>query len=333
MRPAYRVTANGTDLAAAIASRLQSINVTDAAGLESDTVEIVLADTDPLRPIEIPPTGAELEVWLGYTDSLRRMGLYVADEVELEGWPGQLTIRGRAAPYEGSKRGKTDMQTQKTRAWAKGTKLGDMVAKIAREHGLDPAVAASLRGTTLPHFDQTDESDVSFLVRVARKYDAVVKPGGGKLAVAKRGESKAASGADLPTITVRADQATRWSLNISTRDSEGTVVAYYHDRGAAKRQHVQVGSGDPVRRLRHNSPDRDSALRAAQAELDKRGRRKNKLSLTMPGDSQLTAEAKLQLEGFRAGVPTEWVVSSVAHRFEPGTGYSCELEAERPNES
>lgn len=332
MQPAFRIVVNGsTDLSAILAERLKSISLTDAAGFESDMVEISLADHDELRPIELPSTGAELDVWLGYDTNLQRMGLFVVDEVEAEGWPGQLTIRARAAPYEGSKRGKTDLQTQKTRSWAKGTKLGDMVAKIAREHGLEPAVSASLRAIVLPHFDQTDESDVSFLVRVARKYDGVVKPGGGKLALAKRGESKAASGAELPTVKVSAQECTRWSMNISTRDSEGTVIAYYHDRGAAKRQHVDLGSGDPVRRLRHNFPDRDSALKAAQGELDKRARRKNKLALTMPGDPQLTAEARLQLEGFRPGVPTDWVVNRVQHRLDTGVGYCCEVEAEKPN--
>lgn len=333
MRPAFSVLANGADITGVVAGRLRSLSITDEAGFQSDTLELVLADPDPAQPIAIPPTGAELEVSLGYAETgLQRMGLFVADEVELSGWPGEVTIRARAAPYEGSKGGKSDLQTQKTRAWPKGTKLGDMVAKIAKEHGLQPAVAASLRSITLPQFDQTEESDISFLVRVTRKYDGVVKPGGGKLAVAKRGESKTTGGQDMPTIVLAAQACTRWSLSITTRDSEGTVVAFYHDRGLAKRQEVKVGSGDPVRRLRHNFPDKDSAEKAAQAELDKRERRKNKLALTMPGDPLLAAEAKLQLVGFRAGVPTDWLVTRVQHRLEAGTGYSCEVEAEKPKD-
>lgn len=331
MRPTFRITANGRDITGATTGLLKSLTITDEAGYESDTLEISLTDADPLDPIDFPPTGAELEVWLGYQETgLQRMSLFVVDEIEVSGWPGEMAIRGRAAPYESSKGGKSDLQTQKSRAWAKGTKLGDMVAKIAKEHGLQPAVAASLKSVALPQFDQTDESDLSFLVRVGRKYDAVVKPGGGKLAVAKRGESKTASGEDMPTVSLAAQDCTRWSMNQSTRDSEGTVVAYYHDRGAAKRQTVTVGSGDPVRRLRHNYPDKASAEKAAQGELDKRGRRKNKLSLTMPGDPLLTAEAKLQLSGFRPGVPPEWVITRVVHQFSPGVGYSCEVEGEQP---
>lgn len=333
MRPAFKVLANGQDITETLRGRFMGLTVTDEAGYSADTVEIRLADTDPDSPIEIPPTGAELDVSLGYADTgLQRMGLFIADEVELEGWPGQMTIRGRAAPYDTSKGGKTDLQTQKTRSWPKGTTLGAMVAKIAKEHGMAPAVAASMQAIVLPHFDQTEESDISFLVRVARKYDGAVKPGGGKLAVAKRGESKTSSGAELATVTLDASDCSRWSLSITTRDSSGTVVAYYHDRGQAKRQEVSVGSGDPVRRLRHNFPDKTSAQKAAQAELDKRDRRKNKLALAMPGNPGLTAEARLELTGFRAGVPTEWLITRVQHRLEPGTGYVAEVEAEKPKD-
>ena len=50
----------------------------------------------------------------------------------------------------------------------------------------------------------------------------------------------------------------------------------------------------------------------------------------MPGEPLLGAEAKLELSGFRAGVPTSWLVTRVEHRFGTGDGYSCEIEAEKP---
>jgi uncharacterized protein len=332
MRPAFRIQVNGKDLAGAIVGRVKSISIADAAGFEADTAELCLADDDA-EPIALPPTGAELRVWLGYGTQLQDMGLFIVDELEPEGWPAQLTIRARAAPYEATKAGRLDLQTQKTRDWPKGTKLGAMVAKIAKEHGMQATVGASLQGIALPHFDQVDESDISFLVRVTRKYDAVVKPGAGRLLVVKRGEAKTASGTALPPVTIRAQDCTRWSMNISARDIQGTVVAYYHDRGAAKRQHVQAGSGDPVRRLRHAFPDQASALKAAQGELDKRTRQQNKLSLSAPGNALLTAEGALRLEGFRQGVPLDWVVSRVTHRYDTGTGYSCDVEAAKPNDA
>lgn len=328
--PAFRLSANGADITATIAAKYTSLRLTDEAGFQSDTLEITLADNDPANPVRKPPKGAELELWLGDSVAAARMGMFVMDEVELSGWPGQMVIRARAAPMEKSKGGKSDLQTQKTRDWPKGTKLQAMVQKIAKEHSLEAAVAKSLQAITLPHFDQTEESDISFLIRVAKKYDAVVKPGGGKLAVVKRGESKTASGDDMPTVVLMATDCTGWSENESARDSDGTVVAYWHDKGAAKRQEVKAGSGDPVRKLRHNYPDKASAEKAAQAELDKRGRSKNKFSCRMPGDPSLAAEAKLALLGFHPDVATSWLITRVQHEVTPGAGYTCEVEAEKP---
>lgn len=332
MTPAFRLLANGSDITSVIAPRYTSLRLTDEAGFQSDTLEVTLADNDPANPVRKPPKGAELQLWLGYGLAAMRMGLYVVDEVELSGWPGQMIIRARAAPMEGSKEGKTDLQTQKTRDWPKGTKLQAMVQKIAKEHGLEAQVAKSLQGIVLPHQDQTEESDISFLIRVAKKYDAVVKPGGGKLAVIKRGESKTASGDDMPTVILFATDCTRWTENESAREEDGTVVAFWHDKGAAKRQEVKVGSGDPVRKLRHNYPDKASAEKAAQAELDKRSRGKNRFACTMPGDPTLAAEARLQLYGFHPDVATDWLITRVQHEVTPGAGYVCEVEAEKPKD-
>lgn len=330
--PATRIVANDQDITAAISDRFRSLRLTDAAGLESDTLEITLADHDPLQPIKVPPTGAELEVFLGYDGSATRMGLFVCDEIEFTGWPGTMTIRARAAPYEGSPKGKKDLQTQKVRDWPKDTTIGAMVAKIAKEHGMEPAVAKSLSSIKLPHQAQTEESDISFLIRVLKKYGAVVKPAGGKLVVAKRGESKTVSGDDLPAVTMTPKDVGTWTCRKSTKEGKGTVVAYYRDKAKAKRVEVKVGSGDPVKRLRHANTNADTAKAAAQAELDKRERGQETFSATMEGRPDLAAEGKLILEGFREGVAGTWLLSRVEHVLDDH-GYICNVEAEKPTAS
>lgn len=329
IKPEYRVTANSADITATIADRFISMRVTDETGFQSDTLEIILSDADPENPIQLPPTGAELEIYLGYDGNLTRMGLFVCDELELSGWPGELAIRGRAVAYEKTPLGKTDLQTQKVRSWKNGTTIGAMVAKIAKEHGLQAVVAASLKGIVLPQYDQTEESDISFLIRIAKHYDAIVKPAGGKLAFAKRGESKSAGGEDMPTITVMASECTSWRMHQSTKESPGTVVAYWHNTKQSKRIEVSVGSGDPVKRVKHYFPNQAAALAAANSELDKRKRSENKLSLVMPGNQLLAAEAKLLPSGFHPAVTGDWLITRVAHDLSD-SGYKCEIDAERP---
>lgn len=330
IRPEFRLVANSQDVTAAIAARFVSLHLTDEAGLQADTLEIVLSDTDPADPVEIPPRGAELELFLGYDGQAQRMGLFVCDEVELDGWPGSMTIRARAAIYEGTPKGKTDLQTQKSRSWADGTTLGAMVSKIAKEHGMEAALSPSLVGIVLPHFDQTEESDVSFLGRLAKRYDAVVKPSGGKLVLSKRGEGKSASGDDLAPVSIDAADVTSYKMTLSTRESPGTVVAFWHDKGMAKRQEVHVGSGDPVKQIRHHFPNAAAATQAAQSELQRRERGQERLSLTLPGSPDIVAECALSVSGIRAGVNGDWLVARVVHSL-GRQGYACEVEAEKPN--
>lgn len=332
LRPDFKLLANSADITATVQDRLISLRFTDEAGMESDVLEIRLEDADPLRPIQLPPTGGELELFLGYDGAAQRMGLFVVDDIELSGWPGEMTIRARAAPFEKSKGGKVNLQTQKTRSWAKGTKLGDVVQKIAKEHGMEAAVAKSLASITLPHLDQSDESDIHFLVRVAKRYDAVVKPAGGKLVLAKRGETKSASGQQLPAVTLEPGDVSSFRVTIGKRENAGLVVASWHVPKTAKRHLVKVGSGEPVTRLRMQYSSKDMALAAANAELDRRKRGEVKLSLTLPGRTDLAAEAPLTLGGFRDGVAGEWIITRVEHSLD-NQGYVCTVEAETPNAS
>jgi phage protein D len=331
--PDFLVVANGADITATILSRFKSLRFTDEAGVTADTLEINLADHDPAAPIAMPPTGAELELSLGYNGVLRKMGLFVVDEIELSGWPGTMTIRARAAPYEASTGGKTDLQTQKSRSWKAGTTIGALVAKIAGEHSLKPAVSPSLSSIALPHTDQSSESDMNLLVRLAKRYDAIAKPAGGNLVFAARGESQSVGGVELPRITLQRNECSDFRLTLARRDSPGTVIAYYRDAAKAERREVKVGTGDPVKRLRLQYRDKDSAKAAAQAEQRKRARGEAKLSLRFPGRPDVTAEATIILpDSWREGVAGEWLVTHAEHYLGP-QGYNCSVDCERPNSS
>lgn len=332
IEPTFTILADQADITAAVLSRFISLSLTDAVGMESDLLEITLSDNDPAAPIAIPPTGAELQLFMGYDGINMPMGMFVCDEVELAGWPGEMVIRARAAVYDKSKGGKSDLQTQKTRSWPAGTKLGDMVAKIAKEHGMEPAVADSLKSIKLPHTDQADESDINLLVRLAKKYDAVVKPGNGKLVLSKRGESKSVSGQALAPVFLTPADCANWRMVLSKRETAGMVVAYWHAVKQAKRNEVKVGKGEPVRRLKQYYPTQEMALAAARADLQRRQRGQETISLTVTGTPLIAAEAPLTLAGFRPGVDGQWLISRVTHRLDKSSGYSCAVEGEKPNE-
>ena len=333
IRPEFRVFANDNDITQTIQSRLIRLQYTDASGYESDALELVLADGVKSDPIAIPATGAELMLFLGYDGRAEYMGDFVCDELELSGFPSEMTIRARSAIFDTSKKGKTDLQSQKTREWKKDTTIGAVVKKIAGEHKLEPAVSTSLESIKLPHIVQTDESDLNFLIRLGRKYDAVVKPAGGKLVFAKKGEGTSVTGEEIPPVTLTPTEITRYRMVTSAREDAGMVVAYWHAVKNAKRHEVKVGSGEPVTRLKMYYPTAEMALAAARSELDRRKRKKTTISIQLPGRPDIMAEGKLTLSGFRDGIDTEWVITRVQHQIDAAGGYVCQVEAELPNDS
>ena len=320
LKPCFKVIANGSDISNVIEELFEYISVTDQTGIESDTCEISLID-DPVTPISIPPRGAEMEILMGYDDALVPMGKYIVDEIELEGPPEKMVIRGRAAAQTASKSGQVSMQTQKSRTWAKDTTIEATVRKIAKEHNLDFMVSDSLKAVKLPQTSQSDESDLSFLFRLAKRYDAICKPAGAKLLFVKRGEIQ------LDVLSLTRYQLSKWSMVRSSRDSTGTVIAYWHEKAKAKKHEVKLGDGEPVRRLRHAYADAASAKAGAQAALDKSKRDEDKLSISLPGDPHVSAESPVTISEIRDGINGDWIVDSVTHKIDKSVGFNTSFEA------
>ena len=334
VRPSYRVEANEQDITDMIADRLVSMNIIDATGLKSDSVDITLANHDPLNPLKLPPVGAELRVAIGYDGVVVDKGLFVVDELNLAGPPDRLTIVARATPQSVSESGegstRETLQTQKTRPWESGTTLGGMVSLIAEEHGLEAAVAASLGAIVLPHIDQVSESDINLLTRVARDYDAIAKPAGGKLLLARRGESITAGGGQaLPVIELAPAEVTQWTVTLAQRVIVGSVEATWWNQTLAREETVTLGEGKPLRKLQNQYPDEATARKAAETELKQRARGGNTLQLTMPGRPEIVAEGRLTTGGFPDGANQEWLVTEVSHRITP-RGYTSGIQAEQP---
>lgn len=329
--PAFKLVANSNDITATIQERFVSLHLIEETGGISDTLEIELDDTDPDQPIAVPPTGAQLEVSLGYDGNVTSMGLFIADEIEMTGWPARMIIRARAAPYTQTPEGMEDLQTQKTRSWSRGTTIGAMVQKMASEHGMKPAISPNLASIELPQTDQTDESDINLLLRLAKRYDAVAKPAGGNLIFAQRGTGQTVSGVALPTITIQPSDLDSFRAMKTVREAPGTVVTSWYDIKNGQRHEVGVGSGSPVKRIRGGYPDQATAVAAAKAEQARRARKQNRLSCTMQGTPTLTAECILSLEGFRDGVAGTWLVSHIEHSLAKDRGYTCAVECDRPN--
>jgi hypothetical protein len=318
MTPDFIIKADSEDITAIIRDRFMELRVTDVAGIDSDMVEIRLDDRAPA--IALPGTGVKLEVFIGYKGTaLDRKGLFVVDEIGLEGSPDTMTIRARAADL------RQGLKELKTRSFDDIT-IGDLVATIAAAHGYTPKVSDDLAGVTIAHLDQTNESDLHLLRRLAEIHGAVAKPMADMLLFVPKGQAKSVSGKDLPAVTKLRTGLTRWNVTLAERNKYTRVITRWRDLANATDVEVSVGSGDPVYRLRGSSPDAATATAAAKAKLAAFERGAGTISGTCPGDVAMAAEGCLTVSGVRPGVNGDWSLQQVVHVI--NKRYSCEFEGE-----
>jgi uncharacterized protein len=330
MQPAFRIFANQKEITAAVRDRLLEMIITDEAGIKSDQVKITLDDRrrGDGAVAELPDIGTTLAVALGYAGTcLADMGTYRVDEIDIGHPPATLTVSAKAADMTGP------FRSPKTRSWDETT-LGRIVETIASEHGYTPKIDPQLGSIEVLHLDQTEESDMALLTRLAGIHNAVAKPVAGHLVLARQGAAKSVTGKDLPVIELHPRDLTSWSYNHSARKAGGSgmetvggVKAYWMDQEAGERKEVVAGTA-PYEELRYVHATEADAQNAVLAKMGQGERSQDELSLTLPGDTRLAAECRLSLPDLRPGLSTGWRITKVEHKLSGG-GYVCQVECER----
>jgi phage protein D len=327
--PAFRITVDGNDIAQLISPRLMSLELTDNRGIEADQLSLTLSDHDGL--LAIPPTGAVIHLWLGWSDTgLVDKGSYTVDETEHSGAPDVLSIRARSADL------RKGLKSKRERSWSNVT-LRDVLGDIALGNGLTTNIASALEDSPILQLDQANESDANLISRLGEEFDAVITIKAGCLLCLPAGGGKTASGAELPHITLtRADGDQHRYLH-ADRDSYDGVRAYYYDVNSAKKLEAIAGGGDNLKDLRHTYSDRHSALRAARAEFNRLQRGSATLSYSLAmGRPDLIPELTYTLLGVKAEIDEiVWYGGNVQHSLSPDNGYtvSLELESKLPEDS
>lgn len=328
MTPDYKVVSNRKDITALIRDHAARIFVTDEAGFKSDTVEIELTPHDSSVPI--PPDGAELEVWLGYREAgLQKMGTFVVEEVTLTEPPLRITVRGQASALEKSIDHRA-LQASRNRSWH-NQKLGEIVERIAKEHGYTPVIAPELYGKQIDHIDQTNESDLHLITRLAERFGATAKPVERRLVFGVRGASATLTGKPAPRVAVHRSQCSKWSATFKKRKAFNKVLARWHDAAAAveKLEEAKIDPADKEYRLPNAYPTKGEASAAAAAKLREFQRGSASFNFTLPGDPVIAAEAFVDASGFYAGVDGEWVIDKATHDCSD-SGYSVSVDAAVP---
>lgn len=357
LTPQVELTIDGKRFGTQAMSRIISISLTDKRGFEADELTIELDDHD--GTIAIPKTGSKITLKLGYKETgLVEKGEYLVSEFTASGSPDRLSITARAADLAEA------LAEQVEKSWHKQT-LYQIIETIAKKHKYEYIISKDYQNQKIEHIDQTNESDASFMSRLAEQYDAIATVKNGKLLFIPAGESQTASGQPiLPTTITRANGDSH-SFTYSSSNSYQAVRAYYTDKKTGQKKEVIVNKdnaypnkkttqqtktvkgktfkakkkendnqkvnteGQKIKTLRHLYATESGAWSGARGAFKKIQRGVAEFSITLAvGRPDLYPETPAVVKGFKPEIDAEaWLITEVSHKIDSG-GYTAGIQFE-----
>ncbi|SUC35238.1 Phage protein D [Providencia rustigianii] len=344
--PSFALAAGGENINAQIQGRLMSLTMTDNRGFEADQLDIELDDSD--GKLALPKRGETLSLHLGWkNEPLIYKGTFTVDQIEHSGVPDKLTIRGRSADFRDT------LNVKREQSYHQKT-LGDILRTLAERNKLKPVIDSKLDKIKLAHIDQTNESDGSFLTRVAKQEGAIVAVKDGNLLFMRQGQGLTASGQPIQTMHITRSVGDGHRFSLADRGAyTGVIANWLNTREPKKKKEVTVkrkrkskkpakkeepkekqgeylaGEQGNVLTLSHTYATKENASRAAKANWEKIQRGVASFSIQLArGRAELYPEMPVTVSGFKPEIDiAEWILTRVVHSLND-SGFMTALELE-----
>ena len=340
--PALNVLIGGKALTV-LDEKLISLELTDNRGFNAD--ELTISVDDSQGDIALPPRGAELSVSLGWQgEPLIYKGIYIVDEVSHSGPPDRIDITARSADF------RDEFNVKREVSWHDVT-VERIVSAIAHRYKLKPIISEQLMNAEIDHADQTQESDMSFLTRMADILGAIATVKNGCLLFILPGGGVSANGKALPEFAITRSSGDRHSFRIADRDAYTGVQAYWLDLDFGKKKKVTVRKRKKTTEKKPRSSSREgdyiagedgnvfvlrttysseiAAQRAAAAKWQQLQRGAAEFNLTLAyGRADLYPEMHGTVTGFKEAIDSQdWIIAKATHSIDDN-GFQTRLELE-----
>lgn len=340
--PVFNVLMGGKALTV-LDEKLISLELTDNRGFNAD--ELTISVDDSQGDIALPPRGAELSVSLGWQgEPLIYKGIYIVDEVSHSGPPDRIDITARSADF------RDEFNVKREVSWHDVT-VERIVSAIAHRYKLKPIISEQLMSAEIDHADQTQESDMSFLTRMADILGAIATVKNGCLLFILPGGGVSANGKALPEFAITRSSGDRHSFRIADRDAYTGVQAYWLDLDFGKKKKVTVRKRKKTTEKKPRSSSREgdyiagedgnvfvlrttysseiAAQRAAAAKWQQLQRGAAEFNLTLAyGRADLYPEIHGTVTGFKEAIDNQdWIIAKATHSIDDN-GFQTRLELE-----
>lgn len=340
--PVFNVLMGGKALTV-LDEKLISLELTDNRGFNAD--ELTISVDDSQGDIALPPRGAELSISLGWQgEPLIYKGVYIVDEVSHSGPPDRIDITARSADF------RDEFNVKREVSWHDVT-VERVVSAIAHRYKLKPIISEQLMSAEIDHADQTQESDMSFLTRMADILGAIATVKNGCLLFILPGGGVSANGKALPEFAITRSSGDRHSFRIADRDAYTGVQAYWLDLDFGKKKKVTVRKRKKTTEKKPRSSSREgdyiagedgnvfvlrttysseiAAQRAAAAKWQQLQRGAAEFNLTLAyGRADLYPEMHGTVTGFKEAIDNQdWIIAKATHSIDDN-GFQTRLELE-----
>lgn len=226
-------------------------------------------------------------------------------------------------------------------------------------HGLEvelpdsaPAATSQTVQLAIDHLDQTNESDASFLMRLARQSGALACVKNGSLLFIRQGQGKTASGKVLPVITLQRRDGDSHRFSLADRDAyTGVIASWLHTREPVKKEVTKVkrrrkttakkkepeakqgdyliGTDENVLVLSRTYASRANAERAAKMQWERVQRGVATFSIELArGRAELYTEMPVKVSGFKQQIDAaDWIITTLTHNL-GDSGFTTSIELE-----
>lgn len=323
-----KVLYDNKDISEDIAPFLKSFSYNDNLSGTADDIDLTLEDRRELWEGDwLPEKGAMLTVslisanWEQTGEEELALGLFEVDEIELSGLPHEVKIKGVSVPENNKLRGE-----ERSRSWEK-VKLSAIAKDIADEAELELFIDTD-NDKELDRAEQTEESDLSFLMRICKDNGLALKITDGKLVIFD--EEKYEQAEPVGVIDKYSSRVTGYSLRSKTREVYAACHVKYDNTQTGELIEYTFRPDEEKKGKTLQVSEQVQSVAEAEEKAKKKLREKNReevtVGLNLIGSFRYSAGLTYKLSGFHA-FDGKYLITKVGHSV--GGGYQLSLDMRR----
>ena len=256
MTPNFKLLANDKDITEKINKDTSKIEFQDEEGDVADQITLVIEGT-----FKKPKYEDELKLWIGTQENgLFYCGLFsVQTSTYKDGSKTSMVITATSANFS------KNLKVKRNQSYENAS-IKKIMQIIASRHELE--VASDFDDIYILHLEQTNESDLHFMKRLAAEYNALFAVKNNKIVFKHKIKDNKKS-SSLPRFKLPRDEDTDISIQNADKTLYYSCQAVWHDTKENKQQSVTVGDGEPIKLIKDSFESMADAKIKAEATLQK----------------------------------------------------------------